>query len=273
MSINPDFDEWTTNQLLFRKRLDSYQRFIKNFVMQGYGLVAGAGLNVVAGDVSGNYAYINGYEVVIGGPSTVLLVPSTTNYIFLGFTKTPDPIFGTSGITPAVIAQISPTPGPNMMKLGEVDTNGLVITAIRVQNNGYHLEDAQFDTDIESNQKQIKNLVTHKGTAFPTSPAPAVGQRFFRTDLGREFFWFGGIWNIVGNQATFTIDGFTPTPAQTIFALSQTPVPGGLILVSVNGAIYEQGVSFTVAGTVLTWLNAPFALGVTDRLVARYQTA
>lgn len=272
MSINPDFDAWATNQLLFRKRLISFQRFIQNFVMQGYGLADGGGLNLNVGTIAGSYAYINGYDVVIGPVSVVALFDNTTNYIFLGFTKTPDPISGTMEITPAVIAQTSPTPpSADTLKLGEVDTVGGAITAIREENNGYHLDNAQFDTDLESNQKQIKNLVTHKGTAFPTDPAPVDGQHFFRTDLQKEYVFFNSTWNIV--QAGFVVDGFTPTLAQTAFVLSQAPVAGGLIFVTVNGITYEQGTNFTVSGTTLTWTNVPFSLGTTDRLVARYQTA
>ena len=271
MGINLTFDPWARQQLIFDARLIAYLRSVQNFVEYGFGLVAGVGLNLVVGQVGPNVAYLNGYEIVQTDPVTVVLTTSITNYIFLAFTKTPDPIAGTEAITPGILVQNNNTLPPNAIKLGEVDTSGVGITALRPQNNHFIIEDSQFDTDIEGNQHQITTLVTHKGTAFPTSPPPVDGQHFFREDLGREFFFYSGSWTLVGDQATFATDGFTPTLGQTVFALSSTPVGGGLTEVSVNGVLYEQGVSWMVAGSTLTWLNSPFSLGTLDRLVARYQ--
>ncbi len=270
MGINQTFDPWASQNLIFRSRQIAHTRSIENFVEFGFGLVAGVGLNLTVGGAGLNVAYINGYEVIQQDPASVVLQPNSTNYIFCAFTKTPDPISGTIAITQAILVQPNNTLPPNAIKLGEVDTNGVGVTAIRPSNTHFIIEDAQFGTDIEGNQKQITTLVTHKGTAFPTIPAPVDGQHFFRTDLKREFIYYNGTWNVA--QAVFNTDGFTPTPAQTVFTLSQVPIPGGLALVTVNGIEYEQGTSWTLVGTTLTWLNAPFSLGVTDRLVVRYQT-
>ena len=74
-----------------------------------------------------------------------------------------------------------------------------------------------------------------------------------------------------GGTATFAEDDFTPLNGQTVFALSSPMIVGGLSIVTVNGVVYTKGVDYTIAGVVLTWLNALFALANTDSLVARYQ--
>lgn len=60
---------------------------------------------------------------------------------------------------------------------------------------------------------------------------------------------------------------------QTAFTLSPTPFAGttGTMLLWVNGVLYEQGTSYTIAGSALTWLDAPFTLTTTDEIVAFYQ--
>lgn len=62
-------------------------------------------------------------------------------------------------------------------------------------------------------------------------------------------------------------------PGQTAFTLSQVPLPAEAanLLLFVNGASYVQGVSFTLAGAALTWLDVPFTLQTTDAIIAYYQ--
>lgn len=67
------------------------------------------------------------------------------------------------------------------------------------------------------------------------------------------------------------IDAYTPTLSQTVFTLSQTRSAEFLFLLTLNGIIKEEGVDFTVSGTILTWLDpAGLTLKTTDRLIARY---
>ncbi len=68
----------------------------------------------------------------------------------------------------------------------------------------------------------------------------------------------------------FVEDAFVPTGGQTVFNLSVAPQDADSLRVSVNGLIYESGVDYTLAGTTLTWLDALFDLGPTDKLAARY---
>jgi len=55
------------------------------------------------------------------------------------------------------------------------------------------------NTDLSSNQLQFH--VVHKGTSFPSSPAPVQGQLFFRTDENKLYFYDGSDWTAVGTGA------------------------------------------------------------------------
>jgi hypothetical protein len=129
--------------------------------MQGYDLADGGGLNLTVGTLAGNYGYINGYEVLIPDASTLALVPSTTNHIFLGFTKTPDPISGTIDITPGLVAQASATPPDgNSFEIGEVDTSGVAITDIRPAKIAFAIHDAMLVGTLDADGEQIDDLGT-----------------------------------------------------------------------------------------------------------------
>lgn len=67
-------------------------------------------------------------------------------------------------------------------------------------------------------------------------------------------------------------DLFTPTSGQTVFTLSATPV-AGIISVAVNGVDYYTPVSWTVAGTVVTWNDVPFVLQPSDLFAVTYLKA
>lgn len=86
--------------------------------------------------------------------------------------------------------------------------------------------------------------------------------RWERTPIGST----GG-----GGGASFAENEFSATPAQTVFTLSGSLVPGGLSVLFVNGLGYAEGTEYTVSGTTLTWLNVPFILEAGDRVVIKFQ--
>lgn len=66
-------------------------------------------------------------------------------------------------------------------------------------------------------------------------------------------------------------DEFVPTLGQVTFILSAAPLDPNSFSLHINGVVYDDGLDFTVSGTTLTWLNTPFSLDATDKLLARYQ--
>ena len=73
-----------------------------------------------------------------------------------------------------------------------------------------------------------------------------------------------------GVSALTMTDTYTSSLLQTVFTLSHQPVIGGALTLVVNGVSYTNGVDFTVAGTILTWLNIDFVLDNTDVLDIEY---
>lgn len=63
------------------------------------------------------------------------------------------------------------------------------------------------------------------------------------------------------------------TNGQTAITLTQTPKDSADIVVKVNGLSYDNGVSYSISGTTLTWLNIPFLLETTDSVVIEYAYA
>ena len=276
MGLEAGWDEWENKTLILDERISGFTRWVKNFIMGGYGLAPGAGLQAIIGQVGLNVAYINGYEVKQLGAVPVVLAPNAINHIFLRFLKTPDPISGTKAITIGYVINLSGVAPLDSIKLGTVITNAGSVVTVTPINNKYRLHDVQLETDIDGNHFQIKELVIHKGTAFPLSPQ--AGQHFFRTDLGIEFLFNGVIWVPISAGslgAQFAQDVFFPSfNGQTAFVLSAAFVgAGGLSVVSANGQTVAEGVDYTIVGTAFTWLNAIFVLQTIDRLIIRYQTA
>lgn len=112
---------------------------------------------------------------------------------------------------------------------------------------------------------------TPSGETWFTDASPSGGFQAFTIHV-----WDGTEWGPVGKAggASFSVDSFTPTTGQTNFALSDTPAqPNGLIVVTLNTAVAEEGVSYTLSGSTLTWLNVPAALDPSDTLVVYYQIA
>lgn len=273
MGIAPDWEEWDNVHLILDERASAFTRYVKNFVMKGFGLAAGAGLQVVIGEPGLNVAYVNGYEIKQSNALVQGLVALATNHVFLRFTKTPDPLAGTSAITISYVINTTGLVPPDSIKLGEVDTGVVAVTTVRNLSNKFKLHDWQMETDGDANQKQLKRLVISKGTAFPTVPAPEAGELFVRTDqLGNPLYRFDGVtWVLPGGASVFVEDELTPGfLGQTVFALSQ-PAVAGLSILFINAAGYAEGTHYTIAGAVLTWLDVPFTLDPLDTLVVKYQ--
>jgi hypothetical protein len=60
--------------------------------------------------------------------------------------------------------------------------------------------------------KYMRNGRDLEGTAFPTGPA--VGDRFFRTDRGIEYYWDGNLW--LSLQPIYTTMGYSPGVSQPL---------------------------------------------------------
>ena len=127
------------------------------------------------------------------------------------------------------------------------------------------------------------------GLSLVDAPAPGADELQLRganitltTESVIVLQFRGTYWDLVSNNAgsagsvltaEFTEDEFTPTLSQTVFTLSDTYVgTGGLSIVRINTATYAETTHYTISGTMLTWLDTPFTLDTSDRLVATFQT-
>jgi len=232
MAYNPTWDEWTNLALLLDERVSGFLRREKNFVMDGYLLTDPAiGLVVEVGQFGLNVAYCNGYELKQTNSVFSPLVDATTNYVYLAFTKTPDPGGGYLAIAISIVVNQTGIAPADSIKLGEVDTAGGVITAIRNEDNRYHIHSSQLDDNIEGNLKSINRLVIQAGVSFPTTPAPLQGELFWRTDLLQLYVFDGAIWQPLTPGAPpgatiFTADPFGPPilPGEVVYVTPTSPL-------------------------------------------------
>lgn len=199
--------------------------------MGGYQLTDPAlGLFVQVGQAGLNIAYCNGYELKQTNAVFAPLVDTTTNYIYLHFTKTVDPGGGYSAITLDItVNQTGIDPG-DAIKLGEVDTAAGVITFIREENNKYRIHTAQLDENIDGNLKSINRLVVQGGFAFPTVPAPIAGELFYRTDLAQLYYFDGVLWQpITPGGAPGVVQFFAGAPVAIGEVVYMSPVPNTIL--------------------------------------------
>lgn len=70
---------------------------------------------------------------------------------------------------------------------------------------------------------------------------------------------------------TAVLDSFTAVADQTSFTLSSTPLLPGAAELWVNGEAYINGVDFSVALNVATWLNTDFNLENGDVIIVTYK--
>ncbi len=147
MGYNANWDEWGNLHLILDERLSGFLRRIKNFVMDGYQLTPGVGLFVQVGQAGLNIAYVNGYELkqTYGAPVLLPVADNTLNQpVYLEFTKTVDPGGGYQAIT-IFLTVGAPTTPVDWIRLGEVDAAGGLVTAIRNDDNRYHIHSGGVD--------------------------------------------------------------------------------------------------------------------------------
>lgn len=253
MSVNPNYDAWETDERINRHQLKGAARHELDFVLDGLGLVDAGGLLL---EVGAGFAYIVGYEVENAAPDFVALADGATNHVFFGFDRTLDAVPPTSvgDITQKVVVNTTGVPPTDTIKLGEVDTAAGIITAIRPQDNRRKVHDAQLDTDLGGNHRQIAELVVHKGAVLPpTTPPTEDGQLFFRTD-GKLFKFFGGAWIELAAAAAPPPPGAIPvvngefTPLDAGEAVRAAPGLSGFVL-RASAAVESEsfGVGLVVA--------------------------
>jgi hypothetical protein len=239
MGYATNWDEWDNLHLILDQRLSGFLRFIKNFVMDGYGLSdpsISPPPTVEIGKPGLNFAYCNGYELKQTDSVFAPLVDATTNYIYLHFTKTVDPGGGYSAIAIDItVNQTGIDPG-DAIKLGEVDTLAGVITAIREENNKYKIHTSQLDEDIDGNLHHIGRLTLQKGVAFPATPAPQASELYFRTDLGQLYVYDGAVWQALTPG---------PPPGVLLFFSSVPVLPGDVVIFSAPNTV-SQGLANTI---------------------------
>jgi hypothetical protein len=271
VGIETNWDDWGNADLILDERLSGFTRYVKNFVMVGFGLANGGGLNLLIGQAGLNAAYVNGYEIAQTNSILAAITASATNHVFLCFTKLPDPISGTQSINIFYVINTTGIPPADSIKLGEVDTGPALITVIRPQNNNFKIHDAQLDTDVEGNQFQIKHLVTHKGTAFPTVPPPVSGQKFYRTDLSLEYFFDGAVWvSLAAGSTTFTVN-LTATPAFDIGEFARVSADNTVVKAQAD-SFANAGVVGAAALPILATTVGAFEVLVGRRILAQLET-
>lgn len=198
MSVNPNYDAWETDETINASGLNGtgVARHELDFVMDGLGLADAGGLLL---QVAAGFGFIVGYEVENPAPDFVALTDGALNHVFFGFDRVPDlapgaPVTSVLDVTPKVVVNTTGIPPADTIKLGTVLTAAGVILTITEQDNRRRIHDAQLDTNIGGNHKQIKELVIDTGVVLPpTTPPTTDGQLFFRTD-GKLFKFFAGVW-------------------------------------------------------------------------------
>ncbi len=268
MVFEPNWDEWEPLDLILDERVSAFTQYVRNFILTGFGLANGVGLQIAVGGVGFNLAYINGYAIKVLNTTFRPLQPNATNYIYIAFTKTADPIGGAASINIFIAINQTGIAPSNSLFLGTAVTNGVGITAITQVNNHFHIGDAQFDTDIDGNQHQITNLVLHEGTAFPTNPAPIAGQVFYRTDLFAPYVFNGQTWDIL-------IGALTATAGELLMAgefVRIQPLVNNTVLRTL--AASSQGIEVIGAAKTPAALGQPLLIlsGVGQRITAQFET-
>lgn len=95
---------------------------------------------------------------------------------------------------------------------------------------------AKLANDLDFDQNSALNFVLEKGTAFPSSPV--AGQKFFRTDLAKEYVYNGSSWDVTsgGGSASGAVV-VTYTPEYQGFTL----FPDGSDNIGTMSSDYEEG--------------------------------
>lgn len=246
--VNSSYDPWITDELINRHQLNGPNRRWTNFVLEGLTLSDGGGLVV---DAAAGFAYIVGYEVQNGVSEPLALTDNATNYVFFTFTKVLDPappLTSVLDILPTFEVNTSGIAPPNSILLGELDTAGGSIVDIRAAETRFDLFPAQFTENLESNHKQIENLVIHKGPVLPAPLESEAGQLFFLTaDL--ELYKFDGV--------TWVKMAAAATP----------PAPGAIAVTNGTGIAIPVGTILTMLLGMPTSVKPAFGTSEADAQV------
>ncbi len=73
-----------------------------------------------------------------------------------------------------------------------------------------------------------------------------------------------------GGSSPWSEDDFTPTQGQNSFPLGSAPSDVVSLGFFVNGVRSDEGFHYTLAGSLITWLDV-FIMDPNDRVQARYQ--
>jgi len=236
MGLNPTWEEWQDQELILDERASAFIRYVKNFVLQGFGLANGGGLNLSVGSAGLNCAYINGFEIKQTGIVVKVLADGAVNHVFLKYVKTADIIAGTASIVISIETNTTgiPPSGPTIgaMKLGTATTAGGVITAISQENLKLEIHDAKLGTDLDADGKQFKNV-----------GAPVAGTDVVRlVDLLEKL---GDLaWKDSVRAATTANIALTGTPVIDTVAL----IVGDRVLVKDQTLPEENGIYVAAAG-------------------------
>jgi hypothetical protein len=84
------------------------------------------------------------------------------------------------------------------------------------------------------------------------------------------------IWRLKANfgpstPAVFQTDTIIALGLQVLFALSMLPSAPANLIMTINGQTQTQGLDYTVAGAVVTWLNTEFLMGTGDEVIFNYE--
>lgn len=142
MSENTLFDGFANQHLLIPERMNAYRRALENFIITGFKVNPQPGLVVRIGAAgTTSRAYINGYEISMVNTQDKTLIGSTTNYVYLKFTKTSDPIAGTASIIISLETNITGVAPADSLLLATVDTDHAGLLRINQHNTEFMLPD------------------------------------------------------------------------------------------------------------------------------------
>ena len=147
----------------------------------------------------------------------------------------------------------------------------------------YHLSAAQY-ASLASGNFQGNWNASANSPAIPAASS-ANKDQFYRVatagtasidgnshwNVGDWIWSTGSVWIRLASGGSDTRD-FIPIASngQTVFALSALPENINSSKLYINGARQQFGIDYTIAGTVLTWLNTSFTLRTSDVLEVFY---
>jgi hypothetical protein len=119
------------------------------------------------------------------------------------------------------------------------------------------------NSDVAFEVGSVKTILNGRGTTAQKNAFTALaGMQFYDTDLSKLQWYDGATWQDMGATGFIPID-IQEVPAglidssNTVFTLSQLPISDASVSLFLSGRILEQGVDYTIAGSVATLTTAP----------------